>query len=141
MHPEETFSIVDDGADRQFNADRSRRRLQMLDGPGRSLLKELLDVAERFPGRTSGLSARSLLSGRTSATPFFRAGIQMRAYFDSAAKRPDADLLKRVVNPSWRKNGAGILDTMCTVQAGLATNGPAARKASLARISRAMARS
>lgn len=118
MQAIEVFPVPENEANLQLSAGGRLRHLLTLKGLDRSMLRDLLDHAERYVTAPGAVATRNeALAGRTVANLFFEPSTRTRASFDLAGKRLGADVLNLDVNTSSRKKGESILDTIYTLQA------------------------
>ncbi len=84
----------------------------------RTLLVEILDVAENFAGvGERAVKKVPLLRGKTIANLFFEPSTRTRSTFELAAKRLSADVLTINISASSTKKGESLLDTLRNLEA------------------------
>lgn len=89
-----------------------------IDGLDRSLLLDILNLAESFAGvGERAVKKVPLLRGKTIANLFFEPSTRTRTTFELAAKRLSADILNLNIASSSTKKGESLLDTLRTLEA------------------------
>ncbi|MBI5450485.1 MAG: aspartate carbamoyltransferase catalytic subunit [Gammaproteobacteria bacterium] len=102
----------------QLDAQNRLRHFLTIEGLKRSLLIEIMDLAESF----SGVSEQSvkkvpLLRGKTVVNLFFEPSTRTRTTFELAAKRLSADVLNINIAASATTKGETLLDTLHNLEA------------------------
>ena len=94
------------------------RHFLSIEGLKRSLLVDILDLAESFAGVTEQTVKKvPLLRGKTIVNLFFEASTRTRVTFELAAKRLSADVLNININASSTVKGETLLDTLQNLEA------------------------
>ena len=94
------------------------RHFLSIEGLKRSLLVDILDLAESFAGVTEqAVKKVPLLRGKTIVNLFFEASTRTRVTFELAAKRLSADVLNININASSTVKGETLLDTLQNLEA------------------------
>lgn len=94
------------------------RHFLSIEGLKRSMLVEILDLAESFAGVTEqSVKKVPLLRGKTIVNLFFEASTRTRATFELAAKRLSADVLNINIDTSSTVKGETLLDTLQNLEA------------------------
>jgi aspartate carbamoyltransferase catalytic subunit len=94
------------------------RHFLTIEGLKRSLLVDILDLAESFAGVTEqAVKKVPLLRGKTIVNLFFEASTRTRVTFELAAKRLSADVLNININASSTVKGETLLDTLQNLEA------------------------
>jgi aspartate carbamoyltransferase catalytic subunit len=89
-----------------------------IEGLGRSLLLDILDMAESFTGvGERAVKKVPLLRGKTIVNLFFEPSTRTLTTFELAAKRLSADLLSVNVGSSATAKGESLLDTLRNLEA------------------------
>ena len=89
-----------------------------IEGLKRSILVDILDLAESFAGVTEQTIKKvPLLRGKTIVNLFFEASTRTRVTFELAAKRLSADVLNININSSSTVKGETLLDTLQNLEA------------------------
>jgi len=102
----------------QLDAQGRLRHFLSIEGLNRSLLVEILDLAESFAGVTEQTVKKvPLLRGKTIVNLFFEASTRTRVTFELAAKRLSADVLNININASSTVKGETLLDTLQNLEA------------------------
>jgi aspartate carbamoyltransferase catalytic subunit len=102
----------------QLDAQGRLRHFLSIEGLKRSLLVEILDLAESFAGVTEQTVKKvPLLRGKTIVNLFFEASTRTRVTFELAAKRLSADVLNVNINASSTVKGETLLDTLQNLEA------------------------
>ncbi len=102
----------------QLNTEGKLKHFLSIDGLPKSLLTELLDVAESFVG-VNDLQIKKvpLLRGKTIVNLFFENSTRTRTTFELAAKRLSADVLSMSIATSSTSKGESLLDTIRNLEA------------------------
>ena len=94
------------------------RHFLSIEGLKRSLLVDILDLAESFAGVTEqAVKKVPLLRGKTIVNLFFEASTRTRVTFELAAKRLSADVLNINIDASSTVKGETLLDTLQNLEA------------------------
>jgi len=94
------------------------RHFLSIEGLKRSVLVDILDLAESFAGVTEQTIKKvPLLRGKTIVNLFFEASTRTRVTFELAAKRLSADVLNVNINASSTVKGETLLDTLQNLEA------------------------
>ncbi len=94
------------------------RHFLSIEGLKRSVLVDILDLAESFAGVTEQTIKKvPLLRGKTIVNLFFEASTRTRVTFELAAKRLSADVLNVNINVSSTVKGETLLDTLQNLEA------------------------
>jgi aspartate carbamoyltransferase catalytic subunit len=94
------------------------RHFLSIEGLKRSLLVDILDLAESFAGVTEQTVKKvPLLRGKTIVNLFFEASTRTRVTFELAAKRLSADVLNINIDASSTVKGETLLDTLQNLEA------------------------
>jgi aspartate carbamoyltransferase catalytic subunit len=94
------------------------RHFLSIEGLKRSMLVDILDLAESFAGVTEQTVKKvPLLRGKTIVNLFFEASTRTRVTFELAAKRLSADVLNVNINASSTTKGETLLDTLQNLEA------------------------
>jgi len=94
------------------------RHFLSIEGLKRSVLVDILDLAESFSGVTEQTIKKvPLLRGKTIVNLFFEASTRTRVTFELAAKRLSADVLNVNINASSTVKGETLLDTLQNLEA------------------------
>jgi len=102
----------------QLDAQGRLRHFLSIEGLQRSLLVEILDLAESFAGITEQTVKKvPLLRGKTIVNLFFEASTRTRVTFELAAKRLSADVLNVNISASSTVKGETLLDTLQNLEA------------------------
>jgi len=102
----------------QLNEQGRLRHFLTIEGLGRELLTQILDIAESFaalPGRP--VKKVPALRGRIITNLFFESSTRTRTTFELAAKRLSADVLNFNVSTSATSKGETLLDTLRNIEA------------------------
>ena len=102
----------------QLNSEGKLKHFLSIDGLPKSLLTEILDVAESFVG-VNDLQIKKvpLLRGKTIVNLFFENSTRTRTTFELAAKRLSADVLSMSIATSSTSKGESLLDTIRNLEA------------------------
>jgi aspartate carbamoyltransferase catalytic subunit len=102
----------------QLDAQGRLRHFLSIEGLKRSILVDILDLAESFAGVTEQTIKKvPLLRGKTIVNLFFEASTRTRVTFELAAKRLSADVLNVNINASSTTKGETLLDTLQNLEA------------------------
>jgi aspartate carbamoyltransferase catalytic subunit len=102
----------------QLDAQGRLRHFLSIEGLKRSLLVDILDLAESFAGVTEQTVKKvPLLRGKTIVNLFFEASTRTRVTFELAAKRLSADVLNINIDASSTVKGETLLDTLQNLEA------------------------
>ncbi len=102
----------------QLTPDGKLKHFLTLEGLPRSLLEEILDMADSFieVGERS-IKKVPLLRGKTVVNLFFEASTRTRTTFELAAKRLSADVLNLDISTSATSKGESLSDTLQNLRA------------------------
>ncbi len=102
----------------QLNSEGKLKHFLTIDGLQKSLLTEILDVAESFVGiNDHQIKKVPLLRGKTIVNLFFENSTRTRTTFELAAKRLSADVLSMSISTSSTSKGESLLDTIRNLEA------------------------
>jgi aspartate carbamoyltransferase catalytic subunit len=102
----------------QLNAEGKLKHFLTIEGLDKSLLIEILDLAESFVGMTDGrIKKIPLLRGKSIVNLFFENSTRTRTTFELAAKRLSADVLSMSIATSSTSKGESLLDTIRNLEA------------------------
>jgi aspartate carbamoyltransferase catalytic subunit len=102
----------------QLNSEGKLKHFLSIEGLPKSLLTEILDVAESFVGiGDNQIKKVPLLRGKTIVNLFFENSTRTRTTFELAAKRLSADVLSMSISTSSTSKGESLLDTIRNLEA------------------------
>jgi aspartate carbamoyltransferase catalytic subunit len=102
----------------QINSEGKLKHFLTIEGLNKSLLTEILDVAESFIGMSDQqIKKVPLLRGKTIVNLFFENSTRTRTTFELAAKRLSADVLSMSISTSSTSKGESLLDTIRNLEA------------------------
>ena len=102
----------------QLNAEGRLKHFLSIEGLPKSLLTEILDIAESFVGiGDHQIKKVPLLRGKTIVNLFFENSTRTRTTFELAAKRLSADVLSMSISTSSTSKGESLLDTIRNLEA------------------------
>ena len=102
----------------QINHDGEFEHFLDIKGLSRNQIINILDLAESFIDRESGLIRTvPLLRGKTVVNLFFETSTRTRVTFELAAKRLSADVVNLNINTAAVQKGESLLDTLKNMQA------------------------
>lgn len=102
----------------QLTSDGRLKHFLTIDGLPRSLLTEILDLAESFAGMSDQQVKKvPLLRGKTIVNLFFENSTRTRTTFELAAKRLSADVMSINISTSSTSKGESLLDTIRNLEA------------------------
>lgn len=102
----------------QQDAHGNLRHFLTIEGLGRRVLTEVLDLAESFiTVDAQSVKKVPLLRGKTIANLFFEASTRTRTTFELAAKRLSADVLNINIQTSATSKGESLLDMLHNLEA------------------------
>ena len=102
----------------QLNTEGKLKHFLSIDGLNKTLLTEILDIAESFIGMNDQqIKKVPLLRGKTIVNLFFENSTRTRTTFELAAKRLSADVLSMSIATSSTSKGESLLDTIRNLEA------------------------
>lgn len=102
----------------QLNSKGKLRHFLTIEGLDKTLLTEILDLAESFTGIADGrINKLPLLRGKSIVNLFFENSTRTRTTFELAAKRLSADVLSMSISTSSTSKGESLLDTIRNLEA------------------------
>jgi aspartate carbamoyltransferase catalytic subunit len=102
----------------QFDAEGRLRHFIDIEGLSRSVLTEILDIAENFATvGTQQVKKVPLLRGKTIVNLFFEPSTRTRTTFELAAKRLSADVQNINISTSSTSKGESLLDMLRNLEA------------------------
>ncbi len=102
----------------QLNSEGKLKHFLTIEGLGKELLVEILDLAESFVGMTDQrIKKIPLLRGKSIVNLFFENSTRTRTTFELAAKRLSADVLSMSIATSSTSKGESLLDTIRNLEA------------------------
>jgi len=102
----------------QLNSEGKLKHFLTIEGLNKSLLIEILDIAESFIGMNDQqIKKVPLLRGKTIVNLFFENSTRTRTTFELAAKRLSADVLSMSISTSSTSKGESLLDTIRNLEA------------------------
>ncbi len=102
----------------QFTSEGKLKHFLTIEGLSKSLLTEILDVAESFASVSEQQVKKfPLLRGKTIINLFFENSTRTRTTFDLAATRLSADVLNMDISTSATSKGETLLDTIHNLEA------------------------
>ncbi len=102
----------------QIDSNGRLRHFIAIEGLPKSILTEMLDIAESFVSVTAqDVKKVPLLRGRTIANLFFEPSTRTRTTFELAAKRLSADVLNINISASSSSKGETLLDMLRNLEA------------------------
>ena len=102
----------------QLNSEGKLKHFLSIDGLNKTLLTEILDIAESFIGMNDQqIKKVPLLRGKTIVNLFFENSTRTRTTFELAAKRLSADVLSMSIATSSTSKGESLLDTIRNLEA------------------------
>jgi len=102
----------------QLNSEGKLKHFLSIDGLNKTLLTEILDIAESFIGMNGQqIKKVPLLRGKTIVNLFFENSTRTRTTFELAAKRLSADVLSMSIATSSTSKGESLLDTIRNLEA------------------------
>lgn len=113
-----TSFAAPDSSTLQLDQDGRLRHFLTIDGLSRSLLTEIMDVAESFSSvAQQRVKKVPVLRGKTIVNLFFENSTRTRTTFELAAKRLSADVLNINIATSATSKGENVLDTIRNLEA------------------------
>jgi aspartate carbamoyltransferase catalytic subunit len=102
----------------QLNSKGKLKHFLSIEGLNKTLLTEILDIAESFIGMNDQqIKKVPLLRGKTIVNLFFENSTRTRTTFELAAKRLSADVLSMSIATSSTSKGESLLDTIRNLEA------------------------
>ncbi len=102
----------------QLNSEGKLKHFLSIEGLNKTLLTEILDIAESFIGMNDQqIKKVPLLRGKTIVNLFFENSTRTRTTFELAAKRLSADVLSMSIATSSTSKGESLLDTIRNLEA------------------------
>jgi aspartate carbamoyltransferase catalytic subunit len=102
----------------QLNSEGKLKHFLTIEGLGRPVLTEILDLAESFVSMTDQrIKKVPLLRGKSIVNLFFENSTRTRTTFELAAKRLSADVLSMSIATSSTSKGESLLDTIRNLEA------------------------
>lgn len=102
----------------QLNEQGRLKHFLSIEGLGKELLTEILDIAESFAGMSEHQVKKvPLLRGKTIVNLFFENSTRTRATFELAAARLSADVMNMNIATSSTAKGESLLDTIHNLEA------------------------
>ncbi len=102
----------------QLNSEGKLKHFLSIDGLNKTLLTEILDIAESFIGMNDQqIKKVPLLRGKTIVNLFFENSTRTRTTFELAAKRLSVDVLSMSIATSSTSKGESLLDTIRNLEA------------------------
>lgn len=102
----------------QLSSEGKLKHFLTIEGLNKSLLTEILDMAESFVGMSDQQVKKvPLLRGKTIVNLFFENSTRTRTTFELAAKRLSADVLNINIATSATSKGESLLDTIRNLEA------------------------
>ena len=102
----------------QLNSEGKLKHFLSIDGLNKTLLTEILDIAESFIGMNDQqIKKVPLLRGKTIVNLFFENSTRTRTTFELAAQRLSADVLSMSIATSSTSKGESLLDTIRNLEA------------------------
>jgi aspartate carbamoyltransferase catalytic subunit len=102
----------------QLNSEGKLKHFLTIEGLSKSLLTEILDMADSFVGISdSQVKKVPLLRGKTIVNLFFENSTRTRTTFELAATRLSADVLSMSIATSSTSKGESLLDTIRNLEA------------------------
>lgn len=102
----------------QLNSEGKLKHFLTIEGLDKSLLIEILDLAESFINPIDGrIKKIPLLRGKSIVNLFFENSTRTRSTFELAAKRLSADVLSMSIATSSTSKGESLLDTIRNLEA------------------------
>ena len=102
----------------QLNSEGKLKHFLSIEGLNKTLLTEILDIADSFIGMNDQqIKKVPLLRGKTIVNLFFENSTRTRTTFELAAKRLSADVLSMSIATSSTSKGESLLDTIRNLEA------------------------